>query len=239
MIDTHAHLSKRLTESFELPHINKVILAASCLADSEENIQLASQYPGKLYAAVGIHPQEDLSFQMSDLKTLANKAVAIGECGLDFSQNFDQAAQEKAFRQQIELAQEKKLPLIIHARKAVDETIEVLSDYNNLAGVFHCYSGGKKRVNKVVELGTNWYFGFDGNLTYEIGLAEVVKNIPKDRIVLETDSPFLTPIPHRGETNKPDYVKFVYQKLAQIWELPIEKTEEIVDQNAKRLFQIV
>ena len=136
------------------------------------------------------------------------------------------------------MAQKYKLPLIIHARKAVDEVIEILKDYKNLRGVFHCYAGGKKRIKDVLELGENWYFGIDGNLTYEIGLEEVVANIPKDRLILETDCPWLTPIPHRGEENKPKYVEYVYKKVAELWQMSCEETEKIIDGNAKRLFSI-
>jgi TatD DNase family protein len=102
--------------------------------------------------------------------------------------------------------------------------------------VIHCYTGGKKRIKRVLELG-RWYMGIDGNLTYESGLVEVVKNIPKDRLVLETDSPFLAPVPHRGEECQPAYVKYVYEKVAQIWKMGCEETEKIIDENANKLFR--
>ena len=108
---------------------------------------------------------------------------------MDFSHEFDIREQERKFRDQIELAITYKKPLIIHARKAVDETVGILKSYQNIVGgVFHCYSGGKKRINEVLGLGENWFLGIDGNLTYEVGLAEVVKNIPRERLLLETDS---------------------------------------------------
>jgi TatD DNase family protein len=120
----------------------------------------------------------------------------------------------------------------------VDEVIEIMAEYKNLSGVFHCYSGGKKRIKKILDLLGEWYFGFDGNLTYEVGLEEVVKIIPRERILAETDSPLLTPEPFRGQENRPVYVKYVYQKIADIWGESFEKTEEIIDANAKRLFKI-
>jgi len=101
--------------------------------------------------------------------------------------------------------------------------------------VIHCYTGGVKRIKNVPE---NFYLGIDGNITYEDGLVEVVKNIPKDRLVLETDSPFLTPVPYRFEKNQPNYVKFIYQKVANIWGLSFDETEKIIDANAKKLFGI-
>jgi TatD DNase family protein len=231
MIDTHAHLEKILSTTKN--KLDYIVLAASCRQDSINNLELAKKYDF-LIPAVGIHPQSPFE----DVGDLAKEAKAIGECGLDYSDGINKK-QIKFFKTQIELAQKYDLPLIIHARKAVDETIEVLKKYKNTRGVFHCYAGGKKRIKKVLELGKSWYFGIDGNLTYEIGLEEVVNNIPKDRLVLETDCPWLTPIPHRGEKNKPKYIKYIYKKIAEIWKISFEETETIIDANAKRLFQIV
>ncbi|MDD2224642.1 MAG: TatD family hydrolase [Candidatus Shapirobacteria bacterium] len=239
MIDTHAHL-ERLCDINE--GIDKIILAASNVEDSKNNLLLGEKYTKKLLVAVGIHPAE-IDDSPTELKKLVEenykKIVAIGECGLEFMGDFDQEKQEKVFRAQIELAQKYKKPLIIHARKAVDETVEILKEYKNLSGVFHCYAGGNKRIKKVLELGENWYFGIDGNLTYEEGLVDVVKNIPKDRLVLETDSPYLTPEPFRGQENNPNNVIYVYKKVAEIWGLSFEETEKIIDGNVEKLFKIV
>ncbi|MBU1088880.1 TatD family hydrolase, partial [Patescibacteria group bacterium] len=131
-----------------------------------------------------------------------------------------------------------KLLLVIHARKAVDEVIEILSEYKNLSGVFHCYAGGKKRIKKVLDLGEDWYFGIDGNLTYDEGLVEVVKKIPRDRLILETDSPLLTPEPFRGKKNKPAYVKYVYKKVSEIWRGEFKECEKLIDENARKMFGI-
>jgi TatD DNase family protein len=238
MIDTHAHL-ERLCDIDR--GLNKIILAASNVTDSINNLILGEKYPEKLLVAVGIHPMEsqDSPLKLEKIVTKNYKnIVAIGECGLDFSDKFDKDQQIKVFKKQIEIAQKFKLPLIIHARKAVDEVIEILKKYDNLTGVFHCYAGGNKRIKKIIELGENWYFGIDGNLTYEVGLVDVVKNIPKDRLILETDCPYLTPVPFRGQKNKPDYVKYVYEKVAEIWEKNFKETEKIIDGNAKKLFLI-
>lgn len=262
MIDTHAHLSKRLCDinGEVIEKIKKenilTVLAASSILDSEENVLLAKDNKGFLWASVGIHPQDtepnlkiSIDDQLKKLDSLVknNKDIvaAIGECGLDFSpappeeRDRSKEEQEKLFRGQIDLAIKYKLPLIIHARKAVDETIDILKKYNNLAGVFHCYAGGKKRIGKVLDLGDNWYFGIDGNLTYEDGLTEVVRTIPQERLVLETDSPFLTPEPFRGEVNNPTNVKYIYQKVALVWEKDLNETESIIDENAKRLFKFI
>ncbi len=256
MIDTHAHLSKRFCDVFKIPKIDGVILAASNTEESEENVRLAKENEGKLWAAVGIHPQQtdpknklSIDEQLNLLDDLVenNKkwVKAIGESGLDYSPVLDdererpKKEQEILFRGQIALSMKHKLPIIVHSRKTLEEIGEIIKSYEEKTrGVVHCYTGGKKRIKNVLELGENWYFGIDGNLTYEDGLAEVVKLIPKDRLILETDSPFLTPIPHRGETNKPEYIKYIYQKLAEIWEMNFEETEKIVDQNARKLFAI-
>jgi TatD DNase family protein len=231
MIDTHAHLEKIVPSDLE--KLKYIVLAGSCREDSIRNIELAKKNK-RIIAAVGVHPQSPFE----DISDLAKDAKAIGECGLDYSRGIEKE-QTKFFKIQIELGQKYKLPLIIHARKAVDETIEILKEYKNIQGVFHCYAGGKKRIKNVLELGENIYFGIDGNLTYEIGLEEVVMNIPKDRLVLETDCPWLTPIPHRGEENKPKYVEYVYKKVAEMWKMDFEETEKIIDENAKRLFKII
>jgi TatD DNase family protein len=239
MIDTHAHLDTLCDVD---RGIDKIVLAASNVADSLNNLILGKKYPDKLLVSVGIHPMEshDSPVELEKIVKINNKKiVAIGECGLDFSGNFDKEKQIIVFKKQIELAQKYKLPLIIHARKAVDEVIEILKEYKNLSGVFHCYAGGNKRIKKVLDLGENWYFGIDGNLTYEVGLEEVVKNIPKDRLILESDSPYLTPVPFRGEINSPKNVEYIYKKVAEIWELNFKETEKIIDENAKKLFQIV
>jgi len=252
MIDTHAHIDSTLCDVSRVEGLKAVILSGASLETSKNNLLLAKKYP-RLYPAVGIHPQEIITnyelqiTNLSDLLAINENIIAIGECGLEFLGNFDKEKQEKVFRKQIELAQKYDKPLIIHARKAMDETIQILSEYKKLRGVIHCYSGGKKRVKKILETlepptqssgEPKWYFGFDGNITYEVGLEEVVKSIPRDRILAETDSPLLTPEPFRGQENKPTYVKYVYQKIADIWSESFEESEKILDANAKRLFQI-
>jgi TatD DNase family protein len=234
MIDTHAHLEQILCDT--RGEVDQIILAAANLKTSKKNLELIKDNIF-LHAAVGIHPQESDNSPVELEKIVEEnfeKIVAIGECGLDFSGEIDKN-QESVFRKQIELAQTYDKPLIIHARKAVDEVVEILKEYKNIKGVFHCYAGGKKRIQKVMSLG--FYFGIDGNLTYEVGLEDVVRNIPRNRILLETDCPYLTPIPFRWEENKPAYIKYTYQKLAEIWEIDLKETEKIIDANAKKLFK--
>lgn len=238
MIDTHAHL-ERLCDVDR--GIGKIILAGASLESSKSNLILAKNDPDILLASVGIHPMED-SDSPAELKKIVDenyeKIVAIGECGLDFATDVDKEKQQKLFRNQIKLAVKYKKPLIIHARKAVDEVVKILEEYKNISGVFHCYAGGIKRIKKILEMKNKFYFGIDGNLTYEDGLVEVVKNIPKDRLLLETDSPALTPVPFRGEINSPKNVEYIYKKVAEIWQMSFKKTEKIIDKNAKKFFLI-
>lgn len=247
MIDTHAHLVNRFNADRERiiadskrVGVRAIVLSASSMADSEDNLRIAKDYPDFLYPSIGVHPQEkemDTKRLESWLSTEKN-VIAVGECGLEFFGDHNPLLQEKIFRGQIGLSIKYKKPLIIHSREAMDKTIEILAEYPKANGVIHCYTGGKKRIKRISELGA-WYLGVDGNLTYEPGLIEVVKAIPKERLVLETDSPFLSPVPHRGEECQPAYVKYVYEKVAQIWEMSFEETEKIVDENARRLFDIV
>lgn len=240
MIDTHAHLSSRFSEEIRIAGLDWIILAASCIQDSKDNLEL-NKNNKKLLPAIGIHPQEiDENFEELE-KLVCDRVVAVGECGLEFTEDVSEADKKKQlelFIKQITLSQKINKPLIVHNREANNEILEILGKYKNLRGVIHCYSGGKKRIKRFLDLPGEWYFGIDGNLTYEIGLEEVVKNIPKDRLILETDCPFLTPVPFRGEKNYPEYVKYVYQKVSEIWQMSFEETEKIIDENAKKLFKI-
>jgi TatD DNase family protein len=245
MIDTHAHLADRfsadrktIVADSKSVGVKAIVLSASSMIDSEDNLKIAKDYPEFLYPSIGVHPQEkEINIaKMEKWLSTEKNVVAIGECGLEFYGEHDPLLQEKIFRQQIDLATKYNKPLIVHSREAIDKTIEILDEYPRALGVIHCYTGGKKRIKRVLELG-RWYMGIDGNLTYESGLVEVVKNIPKDRLVLETDSPFLAPVPHRGEECQPAYVKYVYEKVAQIWKMGCEETEKIIDENANKLFR--
>jgi TatD DNase family protein len=232
MIDTHSHVATNIEG------LDFVVMSGSNIEDSKQNVLLAKNNK-KILAAVGIHPQE-IDNNLNDLeKLITDDVVAVGECGLEFIDNVDKEKQIIYFEKQIELAQKYNKALIVHSREASKETIEILKKYKELRGVIHCYTGGKKRIKEYLSVSENFYFGIDGNLTYEDGLVEVVKNIPKDRLVLETDSPYLTPVPHRFSQNYPEYVKYVYQKVSEIWGLSFEETEKIIDKNAKMLFQII
>ena len=255
MIDSHAHLTGRFGDVERGREVDKIILAASNIDESEKNIQLAKEEPKRYYPAVGIHPQctdplnkKSTENQVDILDKLIESnrklIVTVGECGLDATpppaeeRERSRKEQVELFSGQIDLAIKYKLPLMIHARKAVDEVIEILKEFKDAFGVFHCYTGGIKRIKKILDLG-KWYFGVDGNITYEVCLEGVVKNIPKDRLLAETDTPFLAPLPFRGQINKPDYVRYVYQKIAELWGVDLAQAEATLDGNAKNLFNII
>ena len=202
MIDTHAHLTTRLNPHDGQVKLDAVILAASSIEDSVENLEIAKK-ADNLFPSVGIHPGEvgeNIDNQINYLDNLLSQyenIVAVGECGLELVEQYDLKNQTKLFRGQIALSLKHNKPLIVHSREASDEILKILADYKGLRGVIHCYTGGKKRIKKFLDLPGEWSFGLDGNLTYEAGLEQVAVMIPKDRLVAETDTPFLAPVPHR------------------------------------------
>lgn len=257
LIDTHAHLNFRdyekdlnLVIRMSLSaEVEKIICASSNLTDSKRAIEIAKKYPKTVFAAVGIHPQQtdpenrtSLINQINELKKLAsdNKVIAIGECGLDFSPapppEKDRTREDQIylFKEQIKLAQKLNLPILVHSRKSFTETVEVLNSFKNLHGVFHCYSGGKKGIEKVNQLGL--FFGVDGNLTYDEGLQNVFQLIPLESIILETDCPFLTPMPFRGQRNEPKQINIIAESLAKIKGINLNEVATITTQNAKNIF---
>jgi TatD DNase family protein len=264
LVDTHAHLNfsdfqndiDSIIKNSIKNNVKEIICVGSNLADSVEAITIAKKYPGIVYAAIGIHPQQtdpenndSLVKQIEKLNKLAlDKAVmAIGECGLDSSEapvpekNRSLEEQLFLFEKQIELAIKLDKPIIIHSRKTFEETFNLLQKYfisskGKLKGVFHCYSAGKSETKKVEAI--NFYFGLDGNLTYDSGLQNITKIMPLEKIVLETDCPFLTPVPYRGLRNEPQNVRIVAKFLARAKGVTLEKVAQITTQNAQNLFKI-
>ncbi len=259
LIDTHCHLNfpdydqdlDQVLSGALKNGVTKIICVSSNLADSKKAVDIASKYPRFVYAAVGIHPhqtdpenEETEEKQIQELEKLAleKEVVAIGECGLDYSEapprekNRSQEKQLFLFQEQIKLAKKLKLPLLVHSRKAFADIIEILEKDHDLCGVFHCYSAGKSGIEKVREL--DFYFGLDGNLTYDPGLQKVISLIPLEKILLETDAPFLSPVPYRGQRNEPKNVKIISEYLAKIKNTSQEEVEKITSHNSKLLFNI-
>ena len=200
---------------------------------------------GKLYAAVGIHPENCGDFvpaHIAALRELAKheKVVAIGEIGLDYywAENPSKEFQQEVFRQQLRLALELDLPVIIHDREAHGDTLAIVKEFPYLRGVFHCYSGSVEMAQELIKMG--WYLGFDGPLTYKNArkTVEVAEAIPLERIVVETDSPYLSPVPMRGKRNDSRNIPYILGKLAEIRGISAAEAEAITCQNGKKLFGI-
>lgn len=253
MFDTHAHYDDtRFDEDrytlIQTVHENGVkylINAASDLNSAVESVALAQKFDF-VYAAVGVHPHNagDMSDQMlEEVKHLTEnrKVVAIGEIGLDYY--YDTAprdVQKHWFARQIELAKNLKLPVIVHDRDAHEDCLDIVRNEGakTVGGVFHCFSGSVEMAKELLKIG--FYISVGGSLTFKNAkkAVEVLKTVPDDRILIETDCPYLTPEPHRGKRNDSGYIRFVAQKVAEIKGYSFEEVDDITTRNAKRLFGI-
>ncbi len=250
LIETHAHLyfdqfdedREQVIQRADEAGVKRIINIAVDLETSRHCIELTEKHEG-LFATTGIHPNDSTKLDSSSLGELRElsrhqKVVAIGEIGMDFY--WDRCpveVQERAFREQIGLAKEVGLPIVIHNREASREIVHVLKSEgtDGLSGVFHCFSDDKKAAEEVLDLG--FHISFTGNLTFKKSrLPEVAEMVPLDKLLLETDCPFLSPEPKRGRRNEPAHVVFIAQKLAEIKSVTFEKITEITTSNAKRLF---
>ncbi|HSC55632.1 MAG TPA: TatD family hydrolase, partial [Nitrospira sp.] len=216
------------------------------LATSQAAVAIANQHPF-VYASVGVHPHEVKHISdgwYDEFRRLVNnkKVVAYGEIGLDYHYNYSSPKdQRERFREQIQLARELNLPVIVHTREAQDDTMTILKEEkaSEIGGVFHCFSGDAWLAKDALDLG--FYLSFSGILTFQNAtmLRDIAKNTPLDRVLIETDCPYLTPVPHRGKRNEPAYVAHVAKQLAAIHpELSLEQIEQRTTENAKRLFKI-
>ena len=252
LFDTHAHLNdeafnadrEALLAGLQEKGIGLVMNAGCSLEASREVVQMAKQYPW-LYAAVGSHPDsadevnEEVLEDYRKLCKLNPEVKAIGEIGLDYHyEDIPREIQQKAFRLQMELARELDLPVIVHERDAHEDGMAIVREFPTVKGVFHCYSGSAEMARQLVDLG--WYIGFTGVLTFKNArkAIETAASIPLERIVLETDCPYMAPEPFRGKRNHPGYLYRMAEKLAQIRGLTVEEIEKITTENGKRLYRI-
>lgn len=249
IFDTHAHYdsgafnSDRFEILSSMPENNVgIIVDPGCdLESSRDAVELAEKY-SFVYAAVGWHPEDIGKFSekaYSELIKLAEhpKCVAIGEIGLDYYWDAEHKDEQKAlFRRQIELALDMDKPVIVHDREAHGDSFDIVCDYPELRGVFHCYSGSAQMASELLKRG--WYLGFDGPITYKNArrAIEVLEMCPLERIVVETDSPYLTPVPNRGKRNDSSQLKYVIEKIAEIKKSSSEEIELITFENGKRLY---
>jgi len=251
MIDTHSHL---FSEEFELDidscverckenNVNKIVLVGFSDITNIKAQELAKKYD-IFYPTAGIHPEEannDYLAKFNGLKEFIknNKVYAIGECGLDYYWDITyKEEQKKLLRLQCELALELDLPIIIHMRDATKDTYDILKDYKGLRGVMHCYSGSYEMAKEFIKLG--FYISLGGPVTFKNAKEPklVAKGIPLDRLLIETDCPFLAPTPFRGKRNESSYVKYVCEEIAKIREMSVSDIERITEENAKNLFKI-
>lgn len=252
LFDTHAHLDDRAFDAdraellASLPEQNlALVMNPGCsLASSRNAAALAVQY-SYLYAAVGSHPDaadEVTDAVLDEYRKLCKrnlKIKAIGEIGLDYHyEDIPRDIQQRAFRAQMALAQELKLPVIVHEREAHADGMAVIRDFPEVTGVFHCYSGSAEMARQLVDRG--WYIGFTGVLTFKNArkAVEVAATLPLERIVLETDCPYMAPEPFRGKRNDPGKLIRMAEKLAEIRGLPVEEIQLITLENGKRLYRI-
>lgn len=251
LFDTHAHLNdpafdadrETLMEGLAEKGIGLVMNAGCSLQSSKDIVRMAERYPW-LYASVGSHPDsadEVNEAVIEQYRTLCRheKVKAIGEIGLDYYyEDIPRQIQKKAFRMQLALAEELDMPVIVHEREAHDDGMRIVKEFPRVTGVFHCYSGSAEMARQLVNMG--WYIGFTGVLTFKNArkAVETAARIPLDRIVLETDCPFMAPEPYRGKRNDPGYLPKMAEKLAEIRGISVAEAEEITTQNAKRLYRI-
>ena len=261
IFDTHAHYDDHAFDADReavirsLPSfgVEKAVNVGASLRGCRESIRLSGEYPS-IYAAVGIHPDECLLMEeswMEELRTLAGstaKCVAIGEIGLDYhgfeiyDDKPDKETQKKWFRRQLCLAAELSLPVIVHSRNACEDTVAIMREARETLGikdaVIHCFSYSRETAEEFVKMG--YYLGFGGSTTYEgqKKITKVLKAVPMERILLETDCPYLSPVPHRGERNFSGNLPYVRDRIAEIREISPEEVERITRENALRFYRI-
>ncbi|MEZ4698911.1 MAG: TatD family hydrolase [Rhodothermales bacterium] len=260
LIDTHAHI---YLDRFEPDRdammgrakeagVEAIVMPAIDVASVEQALALCDRYPG-LYVMAALHPSETKAARESDFEAIASfcadaRVVAVGESGMDYywDRSFD-AEQESAFRRHIRLAIETELPLILHSRdkQGRDEVhrdmVRILKEEGagdpRLRGIFHCFGGPAWLVDEAIGMG--FLLGIGGTLTFKnSGVAELVREVPLEHLVLETDAPYLAPEPHRGKRNEPAYVRLVAERLAAIRQLSLDDVAAVTTQNARRLFGI-
>ncbi|MCI8957952.1 MAG: TatD family hydrolase [Lachnospiraceae bacterium] len=253
IFDTHAHYDDEafapdrdmLLESLAAHNIGTVVNIGASIQTTKNTLALVHRYPF-LYGTAGVHPSEtgELNDHLLDwLKHVAgeNRIVAIGEIGLDYYwKEPDPAIQKHWFVRQMDLARQVKLPVVIHSRDAAKDTLDIMKaeQAGDLGGVIHCFSYGVEMAREYLDMG--FYLGIGGVLTFENArkLKEVVAYMPMDRIVLETDCPYLSPVPHRGKRNSSLNLPYVVEAISRIKQVPAEEVVAITEQNGRRLYRI-
>ena len=253
-VDTHCHLNdEKFSDDFievleraKIAGVKRIINFGDTLKSSAAVVKLAENFT-ELFAGVGIHPEEIADFDKNSAEKIIElaknkKVMAIGEIGLDYHWEKDsekRLLQQKIFIEQLEIARTLNLPVCIHEREAHGDALKILkSDGKNLRGVMHCYSGSLEMARELWKMG--WLTGFDGPLTFKNSakLPEIVKAAPREMILIETDSPYLAPVPNRGKRNEPSFVVDVAKKIAELRGETLEEVASYTTENAERLYKI-
>ena len=251
LIDTHCHLYgkdfaadiREVIQRAENEGVQRFYLPAIDSEVIEAMLQMEVDFPGKCFAMMGLHPcsvKEDYEKELELVSEWLKKRsfVAVGEIGLDYywDKTFVKE-QQQAFHRQIEWALHYRLPIVIHSRESMADCIQIVQEHQkgNLGGIFHCFTGTLQEAHKIIDAG--FYLGIGGVVTYKnTHLREVVKDLSLDHIVLETDAPYLTPVPFRGKRNESSYLKYVVEKIAGVKNMPVEEVGRITTENAKKIF---
>lgn len=252
IFDSHAHYDddqfnedrEKVIQELKENEVIGVLNCGSSLEGARMSLELAKKYDF-FYAAVGIHPEyadgvnEEVIDEIKEM-TKNQNVRAIGEIGLDYywDENPEREVQKEAFRRQMELAKELNLPVVIHDREAHGDTIEIMKEFPEVKGVVHCFSGSVEFARECLKLG--YYIGVTGVVTFKNAkkLVEVVKEVPLEKLLVETDCPYMAPTPYRGKRNRSDYVKFIIEKIAEIKDVSISEVEEHTITNIKSLINI-
>lgn len=253
LIDSHAHLDgesfdedrDEIIKSFKDNEIEAVMIPASNIESSKRIVEIVKNYDC-LYGAVGVHPHDVKELKDDDINLIeelakSKKIKAIGEIGLDYYyEHSDRETQKIWFRKQIRLAKKLKLPIIVHEREATKDVFDIISEEKDesLTGVIHCYSGSYEIAKEYIKM--DFFISFAGPVTFKNAVKpkEVAKNIPLDRLLIETDSPYLTPVPFRGKRNNPIYVRYIAEQIANLKEISFEEVAENTKKNAIKLFDL-
>lgn len=250
MIDSHAHL---FSEEFDLDldevinlakasNVNKIMSVGFSIKTNNLAYDLALKY-SMLYPTCGMHPSEaiyDIKELLNNLEDfiINHKIYAIGECGLDYHYDVCRNKQKILFEEQIKLSIKYNLPLIVHSRDAINDTYELLKKYPKCYGVMHCYSGSKEMALKFLDLG--FYISLGGPVTFKNAKMpkEVASIVPLDKLLIETDSPYLAPMPNRGKRNEPSYVRYVLEEISKIKNIDVLELDKITENNTIKLFKL-
>jgi len=250
LFDSHCHLtdaqfSSDLAIVLKRAHsagVRWLMTVSQSVPDSRQVVALSRNREG-VYCAVGVHPHESDQFRSWDVQALKDmciepKVKAIGEIGLDFFRGISSRGnQETAFHAQVELARMLDMPMVIHVRDAASRTRSIVDEHRHYSGVLHCFTADRKLADWAAERGL--FISFSGNITYgEEHLGEIVKGVPRDRLMVETDAPFLAPAPNRGQRNEPAMVRLTVEKLAQILGITVVEAANLTRENALRCFRI-